>query len=167
MKRESTRRALVWAPLGLAALATVPGAAAAGGRGARQLLQAFLDTLTAHDLDAFRALYADAGYVQHQTLVTNKPSTVSGPDAAAAYFRKRIDAFPDLAVASDISLVQGELIAANLVWSGTHRGEYLGVPATGRKVSFNSTDIMRVRDGLFVEHWGAADLFGLLAQLKG
>ncbi len=99
--------------------------------------------------------------------MTSKPSSTSGPDAAAAYFRKRIDAFPDLTVASDVALVEGELIAANLVWSGTHQGDYLGLPATGRRVSFNSTDIMRVRGGLFIEHWGAADLYGLVAQLKG
>ncbi|MBI3371643.1 MAG: ester cyclase [Betaproteobacteria bacterium] len=48
----------------------------------------------------------------------------------------------------------------------THRGEDLGFPPTGKKVAFNSTDIMRVKDGLFVEHWGAADLLGLAQQLR-
>jgi predicted ester cyclase len=45
-------------------------------------------------------------------------------------------------------------------------GEHLEIPATGKHVTFNSTDIMKVRDGLFSEHWGAADLFGLINQLK-
>ena len=51
--------------------------------------------------------------------------------------------------------------------SGTHRGEYFGIAPTGKRVTFNSTDIIKVRDGFMVEHWGAADLFGLTRQLKG
>jgi predicted ester cyclase len=157
------RRSLLALPVALAATAPV---LAANTRTARDLLQAFLDTLSAHDLKAFRALYVDDGYVQHQTLVTNAPSTASGPEGAVAYFRKCIEAFPDLTVRSDVSLFDGDMISANLIWSGTHRGEYLGIPATGKHVTFNSTDIMKVRDGLFSEHWGAADLFGLINQLK-
>jgi predicted ester cyclase len=160
-----TRRTALSAPLALTTFAAHP-ALAAEGRSSRQLLQAFLDTLSAHDLIAFRALYVDDGYVQHQTLVTNAPSGASGPDAAVGYFRKRIEAFPDLRVTSDVSLFDGDTIAANLIWIGTHQGEYLGVPATGKRVTFNSTDIMKMRDGLSSEHWGAADLFGLVAQLR-
>ncbi len=151
----------------LAAVAGTPSAqAATPARTSRKLLQAFLDTLSSHDLEGFRTLYVDSGYVNHQTLVTGVPSQASGPEAVVAYFRKRIEAFPDLKVTSDMSLFEGDLISANLVWSGTHEGEYLGVPASHKRVVFNSTDIMKVRGGLFVEHWGAADLFGLIRQLK-
>jgi len=152
------------APAILVGISATPASAA--GRSGRELLQAFLDTLSAHDLTAFRALYVDDGYVQHQALVTNAPSAANGPDTAVAYFRTRIEAFPDLRVRSDVSLFEGNRIAANLIWSGTHEGAYLGVRATGRKVVFNSTDIMTTRDGLFSEHWGVADLYGLLAQLR-
>lgn len=165
MKKSITRRTALAAPLALTAFTTVQALAAS--RSSRQLLQAFLETLSGHDLTAFRALYVDDGYVQHQTLVTNTPSAAGGPDAAVAYFRKRIEAFPDLRVTSDASVFEEDKIAANLIWTGTHEGEYLGVPATGKRVTFNSTDIMKVRDGLFSAHWGAADLFGLVAQLRG
>jgi predicted ester cyclase len=162
-KKLVARRSLLVAPVALAMASPV---LAASNRKSRKLLQAFLDTLSAHDLKAFRALYADNGYVQHQTLVTNAPATAGGADAAVAYFQKRIQAFPDLKVTSDVSLFDGDMISANLIWSGTHKGEYLGIPATGKHVTFNSTDIMKVRGGLFIEHWGAADLFGLVNQLK-
>jgi predicted ester cyclase len=160
-----TRRTALSASLALAVCASSP-AATANTRTGRELLAAFLETLSAHDLKAFRALYVDNGYVQHQTLVTNVPTPMAGPDAAVAYFRRRIEAFPDLAVTSDVALFEGNMISANLIWRGTHRGEYLGVAATGKQVSFNSTDIMKVRDGLFAEHWGAADLYGLMNQLR-
>ena len=50
-------------------------------------------------------------------------------------------------------------------FSGTHRGEWLGVPATGRTVSWAVIDIVRLADGLLVDHWAVADLHGLLVQL--
>lgn len=131
----------------------------------RKLLQDFIDALTAHDIQKFKALYVADGYVQHQTLRTNA-AALAGREAVVTYFSKRIEAFPDLVVTSDISLTAGDLICANLIYSGTHRGEYLGVAPTGKRVTFNSTDIIRVRAGKFVEHWGAADLFGLVAQLR-
>ena len=67
MERKGfTRRTALVAPLALTVFAAIPASAA--GRSNRQLLQAFLETLSAHDLTAFRALYVDDGYVQHQTL---------------------------------------------------------------------------------------------------
>jgi predicted ester cyclase len=152
-------------PLPAVVIGEAPLHAASLGSSSRKLLQDFIDALTSHDMKRFRSLYVDDGYVQHQLLVTNAPSS-SGPDAAVAYFAKRIEAFPDLAVTSDVSFFDGDMIAANLIWSGTHRGEYLGIAPTGNHVTFNSTDIMKVRDGLFAEHWGAADLFGLIQQLR-
>jgi predicted ester cyclase len=50
-------------------------------------------------------------------------------------------------------------------YHGTHRGEFLGIKGTGKKVSFDCVDAMRVRNGKIVEHWGAANLLAVLAQL--
>lgn len=145
---------------------TLPVMAAGNAKTNRELLQAFLDALTAHDMEKFKSLYVADGYIQHQALATNAAS-LAGREAVVTYFAKRIEAFPDLVVTSDASLTEGDLICANLVYTGTHRGEYLGIQPTGKRVTFNSTDIIKIRDGVFVEHWGAADLFGLAQQLRG
>ena len=50
-------------------------------------------------------------------------------------------------------------------YHGTHRGEFLGVAPTGRKIQFETVDVMRVRDGKIAEHWGVANLFSLMQQL--
>ena len=50
-------------------------------------------------------------------------------------------------------------------FSGTHREAFLGIPATGRQVSFLLADISRVRDGQFIEHWGFFDQGALMEQL--
>jgi hypothetical protein len=51
------------------------------------------------------------------------------------------------------------------VYHGTHRGTFLGVAATGRKIHFETVDAMRVHDGKITEHWGVANLFSLMQQL--
>ena len=48
---------------------------------------------------------------------------------------------------------------------GTHRGDFFGLPATGREVTLTGVHIMRVADGKIVEHWGSNDDLGLMRQL--
>jgi steroid delta-isomerase-like uncharacterized protein len=54
-----------------------------------------------------------------------------------------------------------------LRWShtGTHVGEFLGIPATGRSFTMRGIDMYRVRDGLMVEHWNVVDMLGLCQQV--
>lgn len=146
--------------------------AATGGDSAataRRLAQRFAATLSAHDIDAFAALFAE-DYQQHQALVAVAPQAVptgSAKQGVVRYFGARLKAFPDLAVTAYPVVASRFWLAANFVYSGTHQGEYLGIAPTGKHVTFNSTDILRIRHGLFAEHWGAADIHGLLQQLKG
>ena len=51
------------------------------------------------------------------------------------------------------------------VLTGTQEGELLGIPPTGKKVSFQMFDRVRVHDGKAVEHWGVSDDLGMLTQL--
>jgi predicted ester cyclase len=62
-------------------------------------------------------------------------------------------------------LVDGDLEAARVIISGTHRGELMGVAATGKAVEFESIDIIRVEDGKVAEHWGVTDVMSLMQQL--
>jgi predicted ester cyclase len=50
-------------------------------------------------------------------------------------------------------------------YRATHRGTFVGVPATGRVVEFNVIDIVKLRYGQYVEHWACADILGLPGQL--
>ena len=53
------------------------------------------------------------------------------------------------------------LSSAAVVLHGTHQGEFLGIPATGKKVRFYTVDAMQVGDGKITEHWGVATLLDL------
>lgn len=85
--------------------------------------------------------------------------------------RKAVEAF--LAGFSDLRhevlliLAEGDLVAAHQRWSGTHDGPFAGIPATGRAVTFTSTAILRIADGLIAEAWDEVDLLGLTTQLQG
>lgn len=138
-------------------------------REANRLLDLLVEAINKHDVSILDQVYATDGYVNHQVLVQmggNNAQTM-GREQAKNYFAARFKAFPDITLETDVRTGFGDLVAANLVWRGTHQGDYLGIPATGKKVAWNSTDILRVRGKYFVEHWGAVDFFGLVKQLKG
>jgi steroid delta-isomerase-like uncharacterized protein len=88
----------------------------------------------------------------------------TGQRQAVDYF---LSAFPDLHNEIELILAEDDLVAAHQRWSGTHRGEFLGVEATGRPVAFTSTAVLRIRDGLIAQAWDEMDAAGLLAQLRG
>jgi predicted ester cyclase len=53
----------------------------------------------------------------------------------------------------------------SIVGTGTHEGEFLGIPPTGKRIELETIDIIRVRDGKCVEHWGVSDGLALMQQL--
>ncbi|HET6883501.1 MAG TPA: ester cyclase [Pirellulales bacterium] len=74
-------------------------------------------------------------------------------------------AFPDFHSAITDLVAENDKIVAFVVSSGTHREEFAGVPATGRRFAIQEIQIFRIVDGKMVEHWQVADLFGMLVQL--
>ena len=60
---------------------------------------------------------------------------------------------------------EGELVAYRVTWSGTHTGDFMGIPATGKRLTVTETHFDRVRDGKIIEHGGDWDQLGLLQQI--
>ncbi|HEV2790818.1 MAG TPA: ester cyclase [Solirubrobacterales bacterium] len=86
-----------------------------------------------------------------------------GQRRAVDYF---LAAFPDLRNEIELLLAEDDLVAAHQRWRGTHRGEFLGVLATGKRVEFTSTAVLRLRDDLIAQAWDELDVAGLLTQLR-
>ena len=74
-------------------------------------------------------------------------------------------AFPDYQVTIHEVIVEGDKVVTRKTFSGTHRAEWMGVPASGRKNSFGGIDIVRIAGGKVVEHWGEFDMLTLLQQI--
>ncbi|MDQ4013355.1 MAG: ester cyclase [Thermoproteota archaeon] len=74
-------------------------------------------------------------------------------------------AFPDLHFKVEDILAEGDKVAYRLTVSGTHKGEFQGIPPTNKKVSFTSTGISNIVDGKVAEDWVDADTMGLMQQI--
>jgi len=74
-------------------------------------------------------------------------------------------AFPDARISIDSCIAEGDSATARWSMTGTHQGEFQGIPATGRVVTFSGIECNRVLDGQVVEHWAVLDNVALLQQL--
>jgi predicted ester cyclase len=74
-------------------------------------------------------------------------------------------AFPDFQLVPEQIIAESDFVAAFVTAAGTHRGEFLGIPATNKSISVSVSDLMRVQNGKVTEHWGVTDNAKLLQQL--
>lgn len=80
-------------------------------------------------------------------------------------FRMLRTAFPDFNITIEDLLSDGDKVIARVTLRGTHRGDLMGLPPTGRKVAYEAIDISRIADGKMIEHWGIPDYLTLFRQL--
>ena len=73
--------------------------------------------------------------------------------------------FPDLTLTIEDQIAEGDMVVTRWTARGTHRGDFQGVPATGREIRLTGTDIDRMADGKVVECWAHVDELGLMQQL--
>jgi steroid delta-isomerase-like uncharacterized protein len=73
--------------------------------------------------------------------------------------------FPDAKVSADDIIVEGDKLAVRSTLRGTHDGDFLGIPATGKKVEVPGYDIVRFENDKAAEHWGVIDTAALMEQL--
>lgn len=76
-------------------------------------------------------------------------------------------AFPDFAIVPDAIVADGDLVASSWTATGTHEGEWMGIPATGKAIEYTGMNMFRFECGLIAESWGSADHLGLLRQIGG
>jgi predicted ester cyclase len=90
------------------------------------------------------------------------PPTREGFKQFAMAYRS---AFPDLRYTVEDAIDAGDKIVYRLTASGTMKGDFLGMPATGTRATWTEIHIGRVANGQLVEHWGLVDQLGMLVQL--
>jgi steroid delta-isomerase-like uncharacterized protein len=103
-----------------------------------------------------------ADFVEHEQLGPGLPPNREG---AKQFFAVALTAFPDLRAVIEDEIAEGDKVVVRSTWSGTHQGEFQGIPATGKRVTFQVIDIVRFQNGKIIEHWGQTDALGLLQQL--
>ncbi|MDP9368230.1 MAG: ester cyclase [Chloroflexota bacterium] len=88
-----------------------------------------------------------------------------GPDGFAQLIAMYRAAFPDLQATVEDLIAEGDKVVSRYTVRGTHQGELMGIPRTGRRVTEAGIVISRLADGKLVEDWHSPDTLGLLQQL--
>lgn len=117
----------------------------------------------AQSLGHFSAIeqYVAASFIDHSA-PNGLPSDREGVKMQFAMLRT---AFPDMKAIIHDQIADDNKVVTRKSLRGTHLGSFLGVAATGRQVSLEVIDIVRLENGKIVEHWNAVDLLGMLTQL--
>jgi steroid delta-isomerase-like uncharacterized protein len=126
----------------------------------KERLRSFYAAMSAGDFDAVDEFIAD-DFVDHEEF----PGITPDKEGARQFFMMMRTAFPDLQLEAHEIIADGDLVAARATFRGTHDGEFMGVPATGRQINVNGMDMVRIRDGKATEHWGVMDAMTMMQQL--
>ena len=93
------------------------------------------------------------------------PIQATGAQALKQVWAMLLRGLPDLHVAVEDVIAEGDKVVCRNTVTGTHRGEYMGVPPTGKSVTYNEIFIFRFAGGRIAEIWGVVDVFSQMQQL--
>ena len=89
-------------------------------------------------------------------------SGLTGLKAMVGVFRT---AFPDIHITIEDLIAEGAKVVGRVTTHGTHKGEFAGIPPTGKHVTVKEIHIVRIVNGKAAEHWGIEDTLGMMQQL--
>ncbi len=119
------------------------------------------DLINAGDVEGFSRHLAD-DFVEHE----ETPGLAPTKEGVKAFFQMQLAAFPDLRMAVEDVVANGDKVVARVRYTGTNSGEFMAMPATGKCVDVQLIDMFRFGDdGLLREHWGVLDALALMQQL--
>lgn len=101
-------------------------------------------------------------FVEHEEL---PPGIPPGREAPKVLFAMLRSAFPDFKATIEHLIAEGDEVVLHMTWTGTHEGEFMGIPPTGKRISINVIDILGMAEGKCVEHWGVMDSMTMMQQL--
>ena len=127
----------------------------------KAVVRRWIEAYNGRDLQAEADVLAP-GLVVH---VPAAPGPLEGLEAWRRFSGSFAEAFPDLRLTVRNIAAEGDTVAARVDFHGTHRGEFQGIPPTGKEVAFSGMEFNRVADGKVEEHWVELDLLGLMRQL--
>jgi steroid delta-isomerase-like uncharacterized protein len=131
-----------------------------GNRSSKDVIGRWVEIVNTGSLDALGEVWAP-GCVVH---AGGGIPAVQGLDALGEVLGLYGAALPDLSVTVEEIVAEGDRIAARFTTRGTHTGEFLGVPGTGKSVVMGGFAIFRIVDGLIAEEWLLDDLVSFLTQ---
>ena len=113
------------------------------------------------NVDLADELYAP-DYVLHDPSL---PEDLHGPEGIKRYAAMTLGAFPDIRVAVEDQVAEGDKVVSRWTATGTHTGDLIGIPPTGRRVEISGVSINRFSGGKLAEDWYQSDDLGMMRRL--
>jgi len=127
----------------------------------KALMHRFYDeVVNAHNLDAVDDMVS-ANFVEHEVF----PGLPNDASAVKAFFGMMFEAFPDLRIEATDLIAEGDKVVSRCTMSGTHKGTFMDIPATGKRFEIAAIDIIRFEGEKAAEHWGVTDQMAMMQQL--
>ena len=124
----------------------------------RQLADLFVQMANTHDPDLVDRFVAE-DYINHNDFVAD------GRGSNRQFWTAFFTGLPDVSVTMEDLVISGDRVVGRFIYRGTHAGDLMGIPASGKPVEMRSIDIWRVRDGMFVEHWDELNMLEVFQQI--
>ena len=119
------------------------------------------ERINAGDVNGFGELLTD-DFIEHE----GGPGSPPTKEGTLDFFRMILAAFPDMHMAVEDLIAGDDKTVARVTATATHKGDFMGVPPTGKRIEVPLIDIMRFDDsGLVCEHWGVMDMLALMQQI--
>jgi steroid delta-isomerase-like uncharacterized protein len=130
----------------------------------RATLKLFIDAMNTGDPEVVSETIDELVEPDAQ-IRTPLPIEATGQQLLKEVFGRLHRAFPDLRVTVEDAIAEGDKVVSRNSVTGTHQGEYMGIPPTGKSVTYNEIFIARFVDGRIAETWGVVDVLSQMRQL--
>jgi steroid delta-isomerase-like uncharacterized protein len=130
----------------------------------KAIFERVLDASNSHDVELI-AKTIDEVFEPDVLMGTPLPIQATGAQAIKEVFATLHRAFPDLHIKVEDVIAEGDKVVSRHTVTGTHQGEYMGLPPTGRSVTYNEIFILRFADSRIAETWGVVDVLSQMRQL--
>jgi steroid delta-isomerase-like uncharacterized protein len=127
----------------------------------KQVVRQFFEALNRQDTERMDELVSSNGYSLHFSGMPPMDWDANKKEFLAPFAK----AFPDLHRNIVDMVAEGDKVAVSLNVTGAYKGEFQGIPATGKQVSFTAMDMLTISDGKITEEWATADMMGLMQQI--
>lgn len=119
----------------------------------------FSEAMNARNFSVLSEILAP-GFLNH-----SMPMPQPGPEGFKMVIEGFTNAFPDMKINLERVIGEGDLVVTSGHWTGTHQGNFMGIPATGKKVNIGFMDIWKIENGKAVANWVQMDNLAIMQQL--
>jgi len=126
----------------------------------KAIARRFYDAVNAGRLEIIDEVVAE-NFVEHEEI----PGQAGGRAGLRQFLETTRTAFPDFSMTIEDMVAEGDKVFIRATMKGTQKGEFMGIPPSGKQMAVPVADIVRFEGGRVVEHWGVTDSGTMMRQL--